>query len=211
MIRPIFAHQSHVKPTTRWARIAGYRIIAAIAIALAGLGATTTSAMATSGAAVETIGVAVERPAVQVSAAIHWTPVDGPHPALRTATAVRPLTATCYEYGCDNTDPVDTGCADGSQYTVASAAVTIGNEAVATINLRYSPTCGTNWAQITELITNYDLAIIGVCRLPNSCASEYDTTAPEAWSNQMYAYDIPAKAYATVYLDTGQAYGYVTA
>jgi hypothetical protein len=48
---------------------------------------------------------------------------------------------TCSHHGCDNTDPIQTGCADGSQYTVVSVPVKLGGgTVVATINLRYSPT-----------------------------------------------------------------------
>jgi len=58
------------------------------------------------------------------------------------------ITATCSGYGCDYQDPAATGCSAGSNNT-ASAAVTAGGVTYGTVELRWSPTCQTNWSRLT--------------------------------------------------------------
>jgi len=50
---------------------------------------------------------------------------------------------TCHGYLCDGKWPDLTGCNIGA-YTVVSAVSQDGQD---TVDLRYSPTCGTNWAR----------------------------------------------------------------
>jgi hypothetical protein len=57
------------------------------------------------------------------------------------------MAATCSGYGCDYQDPVATGCASGS-YTVSSAAVSRNGVQYGTVDLRWSPTCQTNWSRV---------------------------------------------------------------
>jgi hypothetical protein len=64
-----------------------------------------------------------------------------------TPGAVRPM-VTCSGYGCDHADPVATGCSAGS-YTVVSAPVVLGATSYGTVELRWSPTCQTNWSRVT--------------------------------------------------------------
>jgi hypothetical protein len=64
------------------------------------------------------------------------------------ATATPALAATCSGYGCDYQDPVATGCSSGA-YTVTSAAITYQGVTYGTVELRWSPTCQTNWARTT--------------------------------------------------------------
>jgi hypothetical protein len=56
--------------------------------------------------------------------------------------------ATCSGYGCDYKDPIATGCNAGS-YTVTSASITYQGVNYGTVELRWSPTCQTNWARTT--------------------------------------------------------------
>jgi hypothetical protein len=58
------------------------------------------------------------------------------------------IAATCSGYGCDYQDPAVTGCSAGSNNT-ASAAVTYGGVSYGTVELRWSPTCQTNWSRLT--------------------------------------------------------------
>jgi hypothetical protein len=147
--------------------------------------------------------------ATAVRVAIHWHQVAAPVPR---PAAITPMAASCSGYGCDNKDPNATGCADGSQYTVVAGNVVLGGVTFATINLRYSPTCGTNWAQISNNRTG-DYAVLRVCRDQGDlhCSASFTSSGLSAWSNQMYAYNITATAYATLYLDEGQALGWATA
>jgi hypothetical protein len=64
-----------------------------------------------------------------------------------TSAVVHPM-VTCSGYGCDDQDPIATGCSAGS-YTVTSAPVTLGGTSYGTVELRWSPTCQTNWSRVT--------------------------------------------------------------
>jgi hypothetical protein len=66
-------------------------------------------------------------------------------PALSAGAA---QAATCSGYGCDNQDPVATGC-DAGAYTVTSAPITYQGITYGTVELRWSPACQTNWARTT--------------------------------------------------------------
>lgn len=183
------------------------RILSRLATAPLALAATAALALV-SGPAVAAPASAAPTSAAPVRVAIQWHQVAAP---VAQPVAVRPM-ASCSGYGCDNKDPNATGCADGSQYTVVSGNVALGGVTFATINLRYSPTCGTNWAQITNNRTG-EYAVIRVCRDEGDlhCSDSYTSNGVSAWSNQMYAYNITATAYATLYLDGGQATGWATA
>src|SRR5215472_7626535 len=53
---------------------------------------------------------------------------------------------TCLRNGCNGLDPETTGCARGAiTVTVPGGVVSISN---GIIQLRYSPTCGTNWGRV---------------------------------------------------------------
>jgi hypothetical protein len=56
--------------------------------------------------------------------------------------------ATCSGHGCDYQDPTATGCSSGA-YTVTSAPVTYNGIQYGTVELRWSPTCQTNWSRLT--------------------------------------------------------------
>src|SRR5438876_9566962 len=51
----------------------------------------------------------------------------------------------CSGRGCDGQDPITTGC-DYDAYTVTSQDI----NGLGLVELRYSPTCGTNWARVTS-------------------------------------------------------------
>ncbi len=65
-------------------------------------------------------------------------------PATVAQAAPAHVQVTCSGYGCDHLDPVATGCSAGST-TVTSAAI----GGVGTVELRWSPTCQTNWSRVT--------------------------------------------------------------
>jgi hypothetical protein len=62
--------------------------------------------------------------------------------------------ASCSGNGCTDKDPHDTGC-DADAYTVYNVYVrdNNGNE-VGLLQLRYSPSCGTNWTRLTSYVGN---------------------------------------------------------
>jgi len=69
--------------------------------------------------------------------------------ATISTLAIAPASAaTCSGYGCDSQDPVATGCSSGS-YTVKSAPVAYNGVQYGTVELRWSPTCQTNWSRLT--------------------------------------------------------------
>jgi hypothetical protein len=63
-------------------------------------------------------------------------------------TAEVALAASCSAGGCDYQDPATTGCSTGS-YTVVSAGVFSAGVRYGTVELRWSPTCQTNWSRLT--------------------------------------------------------------
>jgi hypothetical protein len=69
------------------------------------------------------------------------------------------LAATCSGNGCNGQDPAATGCASDG-YTVASAPVTDPYGRVGTVELRYSPKCGTNWSRVTMSVATENVATI---------------------------------------------------
>lgn len=62
--------------------------------------------------------------------------------------------ASCSNTGCNGKDPYATSCQDSRSYTVYYRDMTFSGhpnnwpfELTARVELRYSPTCGTNWAK----------------------------------------------------------------
>jgi hypothetical protein len=62
--------------------------------------------------------------------------------ALAIAIAAPASAAGCWAGSCTGRDPVATGCANGSQYTIDSVT-----DGALRVNLRYSPACYAVWAQ----------------------------------------------------------------
>ena len=70
--------------------------------------------------------------------------------ALAVALAVAPvlpaLAVSCYGDYCSGKDPQNSGCS-ADAYTVASAGV-LGSGGSSVVELRWSPTCKTNWTRV---------------------------------------------------------------
>ncbi|TYB63508.1 DUF2690 domain-containing protein [Microbispora triticiradicis] len=101
---------------------------------------------------------------------------------------------------CDGTDPVDSACASGA-YTVRSSRLWYRDgrgPAGATAELRYSPRCGTNWSRVTFDGGRTGPVTVMVCRGDGygDCTEAYRTRGGSAYSDQLYARDVPATAYA---------------
>lgn len=106
---------------------------------------------------------------------------------------------SCSGYGCDGQDPVSTGC-DSGAYTVASDPLKYdaGGSTIGWIDLRYSPTCGTNWARTRSNIGVQSLSA-SVSR-PNSYTTHEVGNYSTAWSGMVYAPSpVVACAWGSVY------------
>ncbi|GAB3972982.1 hypothetical protein GCM10029978_051310 [Actinoallomurus acanthiterrae] len=126
-----------------------------------------------------------------------------------SASAYAPATETCYTNAnkarCDKTDPESTGCAKDA-YTVSSSTLwfhnTRGDKTVAadaTVELRYSPRCQTNWSKVTVHSGAANLVTVKVCRGDGStdCTDEYSAYSSYAYSDQLYAPNVTAVAYGS--------------
>jgi hypothetical protein len=111
-------------------------------------------------------------------------------------------TATCSGYGCDYQDPIATGCSAGANNT-ASAAVTYGGVNYGTVELRWSPTCQSNWSRLTinagsSNPNGYWRGVDVYRQSPYALAYfDYYGTGSQVYGNMLYS---PGCAKATAYL-----------
>ncbi len=100
--------------------------------------------------------------------------------------------ATCTGNGCDNVDPLQSGCADGA-YTVTSVATP-----TADIQLRYSTLCGTNWGRVISTGNTSDVYLVLVERIDGVSYGTKGLTGPIAWSRMVYAPTQKARACVSI-------------
>jgi len=112
--------------------------------------------------------------------------------AYAHATGQASYQATCSGDGCDNVDPEQAGCANGA-YTVTSA-----DASSATIQLRYSPDCGTNWGRVVSKGNNNDIYLVLVERADGVSYGTKGLTGPIAWSRMVYAPTAKARACVSI-------------
>ncbi|GAB3146446.1 DUF2690 domain-containing protein [Microbispora hainanensis] len=104
---------------------------------------------------------------------------------------------------CDGTDPIRSRC-DSGAYTVASSRLWYHDgrgratrPAGATVELRYSPRCGTNWSRV--ILDQGRTGPVGVLVCwgagVGDCTEMYATRGRTAYSDQLYAKDVEATAY----------------
>lgn len=107
--------------------------------------------------------------------------------------------ATCSGYGCDGRDPDATGCSSGA-YTANSVNVydfNHGNQYLGTIELRYSPACGTNWSRVTSAVgVTYLQAIVQ--RMSDHVYYNDQGNYLVVWSDMVYAPTVRACATGTI-------------
>jgi hypothetical protein len=72
-------------------------------------------------------------------------------PIILAAATLPARAAGCSGMSCDGQDPVQTGCVNGA-YTVASDYIYESGVVIGRVDLRYSPTCKTNWARTISYI-----------------------------------------------------------
>lgn len=123
---------------------------------------------------------------------------------------VQPDTITCSGYGCDNLDPVATGCYGSNTYVAASTGLYLNNgQNVGYVNNKYNPNCATNYAQVGLYGSNCGAE----CNLTaQTCRGSYCTdiyssnTLQQIYSNQVYA-PSPICATAIGFFDNGNYSG----
>ena len=97
---------------------------------------------------------------------------------------------TCSGNGCNGLDPVATGC-DFDAFTVSTTGGTVTFR-TGTIQLRYSPTCGTNWGRVFSTIGSTQLTV----SIRRDDGRFYFTvgSGTRLWSPMVFARNVKAKA-----------------
>jgi uncharacterized protein DUF2690 len=98
----------------------------------------------------------------------------------------RPL-VSCSGNGCNGLNPATTGCS-ADAYTVQTA--TFSNSFV---ELRYSPTCGTNWGRVISRVGATSLTVT-IQRNDNLSYTFSGGNFTYAWVAMVYAPSVPARA-----------------
>ena len=97
---------------------------------------------------------------------------------------------TCSGNGCNGLDPAVTGC-DLDAYTVSTTGGTVSFR-TGTIQLRYSPTCGTNWGRVFSSVGNTQLTV----SIRRDDGRFYFTvgSGTRLWSPMVFARNVKARA-----------------
>jgi hypothetical protein len=103
--------------------------------------------------------------------------------ALALALFASPAQAvTCYGDYCSGKDPVATGCSADAR-TVASN-VTVYGGAYRYVQLRWSPTCKTNWTRVNYVTPKY----LWATQEPTKYTQWYSNhNATYSWTRQIYS------------------------
>ncbi len=97
---------------------------------------------------------------------------------------------TCIGNGCNGLDPVATGCARDA-FTVGTSGGT-ASFGTGSIELRYSPTCGTNWGRVLSAVGNTRLTVS--IRRNDKLFYFAVGFGTRLWSPMVYAPSVKAKA-----------------
>ncbi len=94
-------------------------------------------------------------------------------------------------YGYDGTNPTTAAggyCVNGS-YAIASYPITnySGGATVGTLEVRYSPACGTNWVRINNTLSGYE-AVKHITRTASPYFHEEERDWATGWSYSMQVY-----------------------
>lgn len=107
----------------------------------------------------------------------------------------RPL-VSCSGNGCNGLNPATTGCS-ADAYTVQTAV--FSNSFV---ELRYSPTCGTNWGRVISRVGATTLTVT-IQRNDNLSYTFSGGNFTYAWVAMVYAPNVPARACGGVSATSG--------
>ncbi|MFI9642134.1 DUF2690 domain-containing protein [Micromonospora sp. NPDC051925] len=93
----------------------------------------------------------------------------------------------CTTTGCDGTDPSNTGCsADARNATNQPAYIVKGATTLAVVELRYSPTCGTNWGRINNRVSPSSVKVTAYRDSPRKTTPWYGGTGTQYYGDQLY-------------------------
>ena len=107
-----------------------------------------------------------------------------PLAAATVLTAGPASAATCSGNGCNNTDPKTTGCWDSHAFVVKQGSAP---DYGGTLQLWWSPTCQTNWAQYDSISTNPTFLWTKLQNGAQTIHFEFTNYLGWAWSDQLYA------------------------
>ncbi len=117
------------------------------------------------------------------------------------------LAARCSGYGCDGKDPIAMGCAGGARTVRSAPILGVGNNTVGKVELRWSESCGTNWAKVTASSgIPYRRLVANVHRHSDGRTITEDLTGyASIYTNMVYARGICAHASGRI--DYAQEFG----
>ncbi|MFV2100476.1 DUF2690 domain-containing protein [Micromonospora sp. LOL_024] len=104
-----------------------------------------------------------------------------------TMLVVSPASAACPSSGCDGTDPIDTGCSTGAQNATSNPRnITQGATTLAVVELRWSPSCKTNWGKISNRVSPNNTVRVWVYRNnPYGITTKYGGTGRQYYGDQL--------------------------
>jgi hypothetical protein len=122
------------------------------------------------------------------------------------------LAVSCSGWGCDYTDPKDTGCATGA---VDANSIWINNSSgqhLALLKVRWSPTCKTNWGSIAKATGSGFNVGVSAARPSDGAHTTFSGgTGSQYYSDQLYGYNMTVCAVGYIYDVSGKHNGTVCA
>ena len=119
---------------------------------------------------------------------------------------------TCSGFNCDGKDPQATHCADGATTSRTTYVRNSAGTAIAKVELRWSPTCKTNWSRVTAVGSTTRRMQGDVFRWSDHADRVGGiVTAPSVWSAMLYAPGVCADAGGRVFFSDGKTAYAVTA
>lgn len=91
--------------------------------------------------------------------------------AVQAAFSVPLAHAACHNFGCDNTDPLETGCSASSKSIKTAALMSIDGSRVGTVDARYSTKCASQWTRTRDTLHQPGSGYDRICN-GNPCVNE---------------------------------------
>ncbi|NJO81708.1 MAG: DUF2690 domain-containing protein [Blastochloris sp.] len=89
--------------------------------------------------------------------------------------------AGCSGMGCNGKDPIAMGCANDA-YTVTSAEITSNGSTIGRVDLRWSPSCQTNWSRVVSYVGGTNMFVM----LTDCAGNELSGTYYQAYGTSVY-------------------------
>jgi hypothetical protein len=130
---------------------------------------------------------------------------------LVTGAGIAPAYATSGT-GYDGTDPASTGCANGSTLIYSQDLHINGNGAkVGVMEVRYSPTCGTNWVRVQNLGTTDAVSKKYILREAQGSLPRFEQGIPDTYVGWSYGNQVYAPGATCIWVQGGLVTGAWTA